>query len=68
MSDYSISDEKLKDISFDLIRHYIRNFENEDKTDGEKGSYVKGVVDLYTEILSFHHYQMQYVKENKNNE
>ena len=54
MSDYHISDEKLKNMSFDLIRHYIRNFENEDKTDGEKGNYVKGVVDLYTEILSFH--------------
>ena len=57
MSDYHISDEKLKNMSFDLIRHYIRNFENEDKTDGERGNYVKGVVDLYTEILSFYHYQ-----------
>lgn len=47
-----LNDEKLKNMSFDLIRHYIRNFENEDKTDGEKGNYVKGVVDLYTEILS----------------
>lgn len=54
MNDYHISDEKLKNISFDLIRHYIRNFENEDKTDGEKGNYVKGVVDLYTEILYFY--------------
>lgn len=54
MSDYHINDEKLKNMSFDLIRHYIRNFENEDKTDEEKGNYVKGVVDLYTEILSFY--------------
>ena len=54
MSDYHINDEKLKNMSFDLIRHYIRNFENEDKTDEEKGNYVKGVVDLYTEILYFY--------------
>ena len=57
MNDYHIDDEKLKNMSFDLIRHYIRNFENEDKTDGEKDNYVKGVVDLYTEILSFYQYQ-----------
>lgn len=59
MNDYQIqiSDEKLKSISFDLIRHYIKNFENEDKTDGEKGNYVSGVVDLYTEIFSFCRYQ-----------
>ena len=56
MYDYHISDEKLKlkNMSFDLIRHYIRNFENEDKTDGEIGNYVRGVVDLYTEILCFY--------------
>ena len=53
MSDYHINDEKLKNMSFDLIRHYIRNFENEDKTDEEKSNYIKDIVDLYTEKLTF---------------
>ena len=60
MSDYN---NRLKNMSFDIIRHYIRNFENENKTDAEIGNYVRGVIDLYTEILIYHQ-----TKENKNNE
>ena len=52
MSDYQINDKKLKDIAFDTIRYYVKNFENDNKTDGEIGNYVRGVVDLYTDIMS----------------
>lgn len=47
-----MTDEGLKILSFDLIRHYLRNFENED-TYSEQAMYVKGVVDLYTTIDAY---------------
>lgn len=45
-----MTDNELKIMSFDLIRHYMRTFENED-TYSERAMYVNGIVDLYTSIL-----------------
>lgn len=45
-----MTDNQLKIKAFDLIRHETRNFERS-TTDSELGNYIKGVVDLYTEIL-----------------
>ena len=45
-----MTDNELKIMSFDLIRHYLRTFENED-THAERAMYVSGIVDLYTSIL-----------------
>ena len=42
---------ELKIISFDLIRHYLRDFRNED-SGAEKAKYIEGIVDLYTELLT----------------
>lgn len=45
-----MTDNQLKIKAFDLIRHEVRDFERS-TTDSELGNYIKGVVDLYTEIL-----------------
>lgn len=45
-----MTNDELKIMSFDLIRHYLRTFENED-TYSERAMYISGIVDLYTEIL-----------------
>ena len=45
-----MTNDELKIMAFDLIRHYLRNFETED-TYSERAMYVCGIVDLYTEIL-----------------
>ena len=42
--------EKLKIIAFDTIRHEVRNF-GRTTTDAEVGNYVRGVLDLYCEIM-----------------
>lgn len=47
-----MTDEQLKILLFDLIRHYIRTFENND-TYSEQAMYVKGVVDSYTTIAAY---------------
>lgn len=45
-----MTNNDLKILAFDLIRHYYRNFENCDSNE-EKAKYTEGVIDLYTEIL-----------------
>lgn len=47
-----MTDEQLKILLFDLIRHYIRTFENND-TYSEQAMYVKGVVDSYATIVAY---------------
>ena len=59
------NDEKIKNMAFDTIRYYVKNFENNNKTDGEIGNYVRGVLDLYTNIMIDLYTK---IKENKNNE
>ena len=43
---------KLKEVSFDVIRRETRNFERQ-TGDAELGSFVRGVVELETEIYSY---------------
>lgn len=52
-----MTDEQLKILLFDLIKSYIRTFENND-TYSEQAMYVKGVVDSYATIVG-------YVRNNK---
>ncbi len=43
--------EKLKIIAFDVIRHEVRDFERT-TTDSEVGHYVRGVLDLFCELMT----------------
>ena len=43
--------EKLKVVAFDVIRHEVRNFERT-TTDSEVGHYVRGVLDLFCELMT----------------
>lgn len=43
--------EKLKITAFDVIRHEVRNFERT-TTDSEVGHYVRGVLDLFCELMT----------------
>lgn len=59
------NNKNLKSIAFDTIRYYVKNFENDNKTDGEIGNYVRGVLDLYTNIMTDLYTE---IRENKSNE
>lgn len=47
--DINITDEKLVITAYDVIRRETRRYDRE-SNDAELGNYVKGVVDLQTEL------------------
>lgn len=47
--DINITDEKLVITAYDVIRRETRRY-NRESNDAELGNYVKGVVDLQTEL------------------
>ncbi len=47
--DINITDEKLVITAYDVIRREARRY-NRESNDAELGNYVKGVVDLQTEL------------------
>ena len=47
--DINITDEKLAITSYDVIRRETRRYDRK-SNDAELGNYVKGVVDLQTEL------------------
>lgn len=50
--------EKIMLLSYNVIRREVRNFQR-DTDDSELGNYVRGVVDLQTEIYSCYMREMQ---------
>lgn len=47
--DINITDEKLVITAYDVIRRETRRY-NRESNDAELGNYVKGIVDLQTEL------------------
>ena len=55
--DINITDEKLVITAYDVIRRETRRY-NRESNDAELGNYVKGVVDLQTELYKYKNAQI----------
>ena len=55
--DINITDEKLVITAYDVIRRETRRY-NRESNDAELGNYVKGVVDLQTELYKYQNAQI----------
>ena len=64
--DINITDEKLVITAYDVIRRETRRYDRK-SNDAELGNYVKGVVDLQTELYKNTQFQTALLNESEDN-